>query len=179
MGVLGGMQLKTAGAVCVLTACIGYAASLTERQKYHRDVLLSLIQILELLAGEIRYERLTMAEVFRNMDKKYHGPAGETMRHIADRLVSSEYENLENVWSSAFRKDKKVLMLSEEELDILLDTGKNLGYLDVEAQMNHLYHCRQRLEQKLQEAQKSLDEKKRLYRYLAVAAGVMVILVLL
>ncbi|MCD8109785.1 MAG: stage III sporulation protein AB [Clostridiales bacterium] len=173
------MQMKIVGAICILAACLGYAAALTERQKYHRDILLSLIQILQLLAGEIRYERLTMAEAFRNLNQKYRGPAGEAMRRIAERLMSGTYENLESIWSSIFREKQKDLMLSEEELDILLDTGKNLGYLDVEAQMNHLCHCRQRLEKKLQEAQKDLDEKKRIYRYLAVAAGVMVILVLL
>lgn len=175
----GGMQIKIAGAVCVLAACLGYAASLTEKQKNHRDILLSLIQILELVAGEIRYERLTMAEIFRNLDKKYHGSAGGALRLIADRLALSEYENLEVVWGSVFQQEQKTLLLSDEELDILLDTGKNLGYLDVEAQVSHLHLCRQRLDQKLQEVQKDLDEKKRLYRYLAVAAGAMVILLLL
>ncbi len=171
--------MKIVGIVCILAACLGFAAALTEKKKYHRDVLLSLQQILELLAGENSYERLPMAEAFLNLDQKYRGPAGAALRRIADCLMSGMYENLENVWDSVFRKEQKDLMLSEEELDILLDTGKNLGYLDVEAQMNHLYHCRQRLEKKLQEAQKDLDEKKRIYRYLAVAAGVMVILVLL
>ncbi|MCC8029766.1 MAG: stage III sporulation protein AB [Lachnospiraceae bacterium] len=172
-------MVKIVGSALILVACLGYAFSLTEKQKYHRDVLLSLIQIMELLAGEIRYERLTMADALRNLDKKYHGPAGSVMRRISDKLMSAAYEDLESVWCSVFREDQKPLMLSEEELDILMDTAKHLGYPDVETQMNHLSHCRLRLEKKLKEAQKDMEEKKKLYRYLALAAGVMVILVLL
>lgn len=160
----------------MLIACLGYAASLMERLRYHRDVLQSLIQIWDLLAGEIRYERLTMAEAFRNLDRKYHGVAGGIMRRISERLAEADDVDLETVWADVFRKEQKTLMLSPEELDILLDTGKTLGYLDVEAQVSRLNYFRGRLEKKFQEAEKEIHEKRKLYRYIAVAVGVMIVL---
>lgn len=161
----------------MLAACLGYASSLLENLKYHRDVLQSLIQIWDLLAGEIRYERLTMAEAFQNLDRKYHGPAGSIMRRISERLAAADEEDLETVWTDVFRKEQKALMLSSEELDILLDTGKTLGYLDAEAQVSRLNYFRERLEKKFQEAEKDIREKRKLYRSLAIAAGVMIVLV--
>ncbi|MCC8152448.1 MAG: stage III sporulation protein AB [Lachnospiraceae bacterium] len=170
---------KLIGSVLILSACIGYAGALAEKQEYHRDVLLSLIRILSLLAGEIRYERLTMAEALGRLTEKYHGPAGEVMKKIADRLREASCGDLESVWRFYFQNEQRRLMLSGEELDILLETGRNLGYLDAEAQVSHLHRCRERLEQKLEEAEKVMAEKRRLYAYLSVAVGVMVILVLL
>ncbi len=170
---------KLIGSVLVLSACIGYAGALSEKKKYHRDVLLSLIRILSLLAGEIRYERLTMTEALERLTEKYHGPTGEVMQKIADRLRDVSCEKLESVWRFYFQEEQKRLMLSGEELDILLEAGRNLGYLDAEAQVGHLHRCRERLEQKLGEAEKEMAEKRKLYAYLSVAVGVMVILVLI
>ncbi|MCD8218350.1 MAG: stage III sporulation protein AB [Clostridiales bacterium] len=169
--------VKLIGSALIVAACIGFAGALAEKQKYHRDVLLSLIRILSLLAGEIRYERLTMAEALERLSKKYHGPTGEVMQKIADRLREVSVKDLESVWRFYFKEQQKKLMLSGEELDIVLETGRNLGQLDTEAQVSHLHRCRGRLEQKLADAEKEMAEKRKLYRYLAVAVGVMVILV--
>ncbi|MCD8231027.1 MAG: stage III sporulation protein AB [Clostridiales bacterium] len=171
-------MLKLTGAVCVLTACIGYAAVLTEKQKNHREVLLSLIRIMNLLADKIRYERMTMAEALGGLNRKYRGPAGDVLNRIAEKLREDVWESLEMVWRFCFKEKQRELFLTDEEMDIVLETGKNLGYLDVEAQAMHLLHCRERLEQKLYEAEKEMAEKQKIYRCLAVAAGVMVILVL-
>lgn len=161
-----------------MAACIGYTNGLMEKQKYHEDVLQSLVHILGLLMGEIRYERLPMAEAFCRLDKKYNGPAGTVMKQISDKLASVSCENLESVWAEVFRREQKRLMLTGEELDILLDVGKNLGYLDAETQISHLQGCQQRLLQKLDFVRKDIAEKRKVYRYLGVAAGVLVILIL-
>ena len=171
-------MLKLLGSVLVMTACIGYTGYLLEKQKCHRDVLQSLVSMLDLLSGKLRYERQTMDEALAGLNKKYHGVVGIIMGRIADRLGEGVCENLETVWSAEFTGAGKQLMLTEEEMDIVLDTGKNLGYLDVEAQTDHLKNCRMRLAGMLEKAQKELAEKRKLYRYLGLAVGVMVILVL-
>lgn len=171
-------MLKLLGSVLVMAACIGYTGYLLEKQKYHLDALQSLVSMMDLLSGKLRYERQTMDEALAGLNKKYHGVAGVVMGRIADRLGEGICENLETVWREEFTGAGKQLMLTEEEMDIVLDTGKNLGYLDVEAQTDHLKSCRARLAEKLEKARKELSEKRKLYRYLGLAVGVMVILVL-
>ena len=163
-------MLKLVGSVLIMAACIGYTGYLLEKQKAHRDVLQALISMLDLLSGKLRYERMTMGEALAGLNKKYHGAVGCVMGRIADRLMAGNCENLESIWRTEF---------AEEEMDIVLETGKNLGYLDVEAQMGHLKNCRMRLEGKLEAAQREFVERRRVYRYLGVAVGVMVILVLI
>lgn len=172
-------MIKILGSVLVMAACIGYSSYLLDKQKSHRNVLQTFIQILELLSNEIRYERITMAEAFCRMDRKYYGPAGEVMRQISDKLLEGKSENLEMAWKDTFVREQQVLMLKDEELDIMLDVGKNLGYLDAEAQVGHLKNCCIRLEKKLEEAQAELTEKKKVYGYLGVAVGLMVVLILI
>ena len=172
-------MLKLVGSVLIMAACIGYTGYLLEKQKAHRDVLQALISMLDLLSGKLRYERMTMGEALVGLNKKYHGAVGCVMGRIADRLMAGNCENLESIWRTEFAEAQKELMLTEEEMDIVLETGKNLGYLDVEAQMGHLKNCRMRLEGKLEAAQREFVERRRVYRYLGVAVGVMVILVLI
>lgn len=172
-------MLKLMGSVLIMAACIGYTGYLLEKQKAHQDVLQSLISMLDLLSGKLRYERMTMGEALAGLNKKYHGAVGGVMGRIADRLMAGVSENLEGIWRAEFTAAGKELMLTEEELDIVLETGKNLGYLDVEAQTGHLKNCRTRLERRLEIVRKEAAEKRRVYRYLGMAVGVMVILVLI
>ena len=171
-------MLKLAGAVLVFVACIGYSSYLLEKQKTRRNVLQAFISMLDLPSGKLRYERLPVEEVLEELDQKYHGVVGAVMGRIADRLTAGICENLETIWREEFAAAEKQLMLTGEEMEIVLETGKNLGYLDVEAQMGHLKGCRERLSGKLAEAEAELKEKRRIYRYLGIAVGVLVILVL-
>ena len=161
-----------------MIACIGCSGHLLEKQKQHRDVLQSLISMAELLSGKIRYERQPMEEALLGLNRRYPSPAGNVLGQIADRLSKGTYENLEDVWRQLFFQEQKQLMLTDEELDIVLEMGKNLGYLDAEAQVQHLKSCCQQLGRKLLEAQRELEEKRKVYRYLGVAVGVMVVLIL-
>ena len=171
--------MKILGSVLVLAACIGYSSYLLEKQKSHRDILQAFISMLDLLSGKLRYERLAMGEALAGLNRRYHGAVGSVMGRIADRLACGVCENLEEVWREEFAAAAKALMLTEEEKDIILETGKNLGYLDVDAQMGHLKLCRERLQGKLAEAETELAERRKLYRYLGMAVGVMVILILI
>ena len=56
--------------------------------------------------------------------------------------------------------------------------GKQLGFLDQVQQEQYLKGCTERLRRLQIQAQKAMDEKKRVYRYLGVAAGIFVILIL-
>ena len=110
----------------------------------------------------------------------------KSQKLVEESFLEIEKQALKGITEEEFdayltfsRKIFKNLMLTEEEMDIVLETGKNLGYLDVEAQMGHLKNCRMRLEGKPEAAQREFVERRRVYRYLGVAVGVMVILVLI
>ena len=56
------MFLKLTGSVCVLVACVGFVREILRTGNLHRKMLESLIEMTELLAAEIRYERLPIQD---------------------------------------------------------------------------------------------------------------------
>lgn len=172
-------MLKILGAGLILLACVGYARGLLGQIVRHRDILRACCELTDLLAGEIRYERIPMAEALYRIRSKLHPELSEVLLEIADGLEEGGYASMEELWNQSFEGAKKRLSLTDEELGEVKDIGKNLGFLDFDVQVNHLAGCKQRLLKSLEKMQKELDEKRRLYRALSLAAGVFVILILL
>lgn len=171
-------MLKIVGAVLILLACIGYAGGLLGQVTRRRDVLKSCLELTELLSGEIRYDRVPIEEALESIRSRIDRELACVLHQIADGLKTGDHANLEELWSQSFEDAKQKLFLTEEELGEVQDIGKNLGFLDSEVQVNHLMGCRERLKKSLEKTQQELDEKRRLYRYLSLAAGIFVILIL-
>lgn len=172
-------MLKIVGASLVLLACVGYAGGLLGQMVRHRDILKSCMELTDLLAGEIRYDRVPVAEALSRIQGRLDHGLSEVLKSVAGELKTGNSAELEDVWNRNFRKAERELMLTEEELGDVQDIGKNLGFLDPEAQVSHLMGCKERLKKSLDKTQQELEEKKRLYRALSLAAGIFTILILL
>lgn len=162
-----------------MISSVGYVNVLVDRQKTHLHILQSLVSVLGLLAEEIRYERFYLSEIFLKLSAKYHGPTGKVMGQIADRLKEQHGANAENVWETVFLEHQEILMLTEEELDILIDVGKTLGYLDAKTQIGQIEICIRRLQAIHDRAEQELRNKRKVFCYMGVSCGLMVILILL
>ena len=172
-------MLKIAGSVLVVLACMGYASGLLAQIVRRRDMLKSCLEMTELLSGEIRYERVPMAEALYRIRTRLNGVLSELLAEIADRLEHGECSTMEELWEACFRQSELCHILTGEELREVIDVGKNLGFLDSDVQVGHLAGCRERLNKYLEKVQTELEEKRRLYRSLSLAAGIFVILILL
>ena len=172
-------MLKLIGSVMVLLACVGYAGGLLRQIVRHRDILKSCMELTELLTGEIRYERIPIAEALRRIQGKVDDELSKILCAVADSMEKGDYGSMEEVWNRNFAQAGKGLLLTEEEMQEVKNIGKNLGFLDFDVQVSHLTGCRERLKRSLDKIQKELDEKKKLYRSLSLAAGIFAILILL
>jgi stage III sporulation protein AB len=171
-------MLKLSGAALVMLACIGYGSGLLRQMRRHRDILNSFLTLTELLAGEIRYERIPIQDVLNRISDRVDPEIAVVLQQIAGELQQGIYASLEEVWNRNFQRARKSLLLTEEELAQVQAIGGNLGFLDHHAQLQHLAGCRERLLGSLANIQQELDEKTRIYRSLSLAAGVFVILIL-
>lgn len=171
-------MLKITGAVLIMLACVGYAGGLLGQIARRRDVLESCLEMTELLSGVIRYDRVPVGEALEDIRNKTDSGIACVLEQISEGLKTGDHANLEELWSQSFADAKQKLFLTERELREIQDIGKNLGFLDSEVQVNHLMGCRERLKKSLNKIQQELDEKRRLYRYLSLAAGIFAILIL-
>lgn len=172
-------MLKILGSVMILLACLGYAGGLLRQIMRHRDILKSCLELTDLLSGEIRYERVPIAEALHRIRGRLDGELAKVLCDIANTLEEGDYGSMEEVWDRNFLQARETLLLTEEELNEVKNIGKNLGFLDFDVQVSHLAGCRERLKRNLDKIQKELDDKKKLYRSLGLAAGIFAILILL
>ncbi|MCI6536795.1 stage III sporulation protein AB [uncultured Eubacterium sp.] len=171
-------MLKLAGSICVLAACIGFVRELLRTGSLHKKYLESLIELTELLAAEIRYERLPIQDALLQIQKKVKPEIAAVLRQIVTQMNEGKGTAFSEIWEQAFQKFGKELLLTGEELEEACRIGKHLGFLDQRQQEQHLQGCRERLMRLLKLRQKELEEKKHMYRCLGVAAGIFVILIL-
>ena len=158
------MFLKLTGSVCVLVACVGFVREILRTGNLHRKMLESLIEMTELLAAEIRYERLPIQDALLQVQKKVRPEISIVLLHIVEQMKKGSGTEFVTIW--------------EQALDEVCRIGKHLGFLDQTQQEQHLKGCAKRLQRMQEQVQKELEEKKRIYRYLGMAAGIFVILVL-
>lgn len=172
------MILKLAGSCCVLAACIGFVREILHTEELHRKILQSMIELTELLASEIRYERLPMQDALLRVREKVRPEIADVLLQIVHKMQEGTGTEFSKIWEQTFRTAQKELFLSAGELEEVCHIGKQLGFLDQVQQEQYLKGCTERLRRLQIQAQKAMDEKKRVYRYLGVAAGIFVILIL-
>lgn len=171
-------MLKLFGILMILIASWGYAGSLVTQLNHRRKHLGDCGEMLELLMGEIRYGKTPLQEAFLQTASRLGGILGEILKEIAEKLAENNYRSMEQVWNECFENRQKELGFTKEELEVVKNIGKNLGYLDIQTQMAHLTMYQKQMEGFLQQVEKTSKEKKKLYRSLSMVAGVMVILLL-
>ena len=172
-------MLKIIGALLVLAACIGYALSLLGQARHRGAVLAAGRELTELLIAEIRYERLPMADILESIRQRIHPDIGSVLTEVADGLQQGRAESLDEIWKQSFANAAKTLGLAAQEQQLLEDIGRNLGYLDEEAQSAHLRGCGEKIGYAMERWQKSYEEQKKVYLTFSLAAGIFLILILI
>ncbi len=170
-------MLKVAGAVIVFLAAWGYGSSLVGQLNRHRDQLFACGEMLEMLMGEIRYGKTPFQDAFARISERMQEPFSGVLREISGEISKNQYESLEHIWVETFEKRKKELFFASGEWEVLKGIGKNLGYLDVQAQIQHLTLYRKQIQKCLEELEKGAKEKKRIYRSVSLMVGAMVVLI--
>lgn len=171
-------MLKAAGAALVLLASILYGWQQKNALAGHVAQLYALKELLEMLSGEISYAKAPLPEAFTGIAKRQGGPFQEILLEIAGKLEDSS-EGLDGIWRKTWEAHREKLLLSPEELKLIVELGKNLGYLDIQMQLGHIALYAGRLEGKIAKANGELAVKQKLYQYLSVTGALFLILILI
>ena len=137
-------MLKLAGSICVLAAASVLYGNCSGQAVYIKKYLESLIELTELLAAEIRYERLPIQDALLQIQKKVKPEIAAVLRQIVTQMNEGKGTAFSEIWEQAFQKFGKELLLTGEELEEACRIGKHLGFLDQRQQEQHLQGCRER-----------------------------------
>lgn len=168
--------MKIIGIIIVIIASWGYGSGLIYRLQKHQDQLFSLQELIGLFLGEIQYGKSPLQEACLQIGNRLPEPYSNVLHNVSEELSKKKYQSFEVVWREQFQLRKREFYLTEQEMAVLFGIGKNLGYLDVDAQIRHLQMYQMEANQLLEQLQKTVKEKKKVYRSVSLMVGAMVIL---
>ncbi|MBQ8662882.1 MAG: stage III sporulation protein AB [Eubacterium sp.] len=168
--------MKIIGVIIVMIASWGYGSGLIHRLNQHQKQLFSLRELLDLFLGEIQYGKAPLQEACLQIGERLPDPFREVLHSISEEISKKNYQSFEWVWREQFQLREKEFYFTEQEMEVLLGIGKNLGYLDVDAQIRHLQLYQREVDELLERMQRTAKEKKKVYRSVSLMIGAMVIL---
>jgi stage III sporulation protein AB len=173
-----GMLVRLAGTFLVMAGSVGLGLYYSARESFRVQDLLEFKKALLILSSEIEYMRATLSEACANISKRTSLGVSKIFGRFAELLSNGEGETAYQLWLAAMDDCKNAICLAPEDLAVLSDFGKTLGYLDKQMQKNAIDHAVAYIDEKAASLSASSDKNKRMYRSLGVIGGLLITVVL-
>lgn len=173
--------MKTVGILLVLISCSGLGFQMAWRYGQRIEECVRIGRCLQRLTGEIRFHQLPLGEALRAAggSASHDGERFPSLlRRVSVRLEDACGGSFENLWSQElgdYLQDSPL----QEEAELLLYLGQQLGQLDLEEQLKVLYRFLDQWQEHIRSLKGRQEEKGRLYRYLGIFAGCFLAILLL
>ena len=192
-------QIKFMGMILIVASCSGLGLQLAHLYRLRIRQCRQVEQGLQRLLGEIRFHRVTLEEALRETGQAMEkGPFAQFLIRVAERLAGHDSRNqngrsedtdghmswtmpcsnLGQVWQQEGKRYVETSLLQEEQ-EILLALGQELGTLDMEEQIRSLQQCLEQWHQHMALLQSREETHGRLCRGIGISAGVFLAILLL
>lgn len=149
------------------------------REKYRLQDIQMLQRAVLLLKGEISYLSAPLAEALESVSYKISGEIGDVLQKVSKQLQQREEQTAEEIWITVWQREAKRMYLSVEDIQIILEFGKTLGYLDKQQQESSMQRLLFDLEQIEKRVTQRLQQNGKLYYSMGILCGLLLIVVLL
>lgn len=171
-------MLKLIGSVIVVcaTTTMGfyYAGVYAQRVKQLR-----LIQYaLNSLESEIVYTSTPLIEAFENVSAKSNEPIKKLFSLMSKNLMGKNTEGVLSAFEEARNKVSNSLYFDKKEMEIIASFMNSLGNSDIEGQKKNFNITIKKLEAFELDAEERRKKNEKLFRYLGVSAGMLIIIIL-
>ena len=112
------------------------------------------------------------------MGWKTEGMIGEIFQKTAENLAEHQGDSAEEVWRKVWQEEKGHTFLIAEDMDVLLQFGRSLGYLDKAQQENSINLFLRYVELALEQGRKRQEKNGRLYYGMGGLCGLLVVVTL-
>ena len=171
-------MLKIIGSfiVIVATTIIGfyYAGIYVERVKQIRAIQYAL----NVLESEIVYTSTPLADAFKSVGEKSNEPFKRLFSNLSENLRNKNIESVANAFKAATENLKGEIYFQKEELEVIDSFMKSLGNTDVEGQKKNFNITIKKLEAFELKAEESRRKNEKLFKYLGISCGMLVVIIL-
>ena len=166
------MKIIGALIIVVSSSWIGF---LIAREFNLRPIQLREVQTaLQMLETEISYGVVPLPEAFGRLAENLSKPVSEIFIIAQKRLKEGATAN--DAWREAVKLTYEDTALISADRKVLLDLGYNLGQSDADDQLKYLKLTRDKINSLYQRALTQREEKVKMWRYLGVLTGLVVVI---
>lgn len=171
--------MKILGCILILTAGTGIGFKASQRLMQQNESLKQMKKMLVLLKAEIRYHHSYLGQAFLAIAARIDPDFAVFLRAVAEKMEEKGGTTLEKIWEQEVYDKLSDTGLEEKHLKKLAGLGSTLGFLDQETQLSTIDLLLEQLEEDIKENKRRLREDGKLYQYLGVMGGILVVLVIL
>ena len=171
-------MIRLLGACMIVSGCTGLGLWYRAQFFGHIRALRILENILELLAGEVRYGRATLPECCGHIEGYLESPFREAFRKIHVRMGKNEGLSFGEVFREEIISGLETLPLQADDREEFLRFALQTGFADGQMQLRTLEHSVEILKGKRTKLEKENAEKCRMAVGLGAMSGLLILLVL-
>ena len=160
-----------AGALLIISGTTFCGAAAARRLSRRTRTLAALASALEMLSSEIEFRLSPLPVIMGRLARRYEALA--PLFEPCARDITNE-SCFEANWSAALSTSE--LPLTGDERAMLLELGGVLGRYDADGQRNSLLQAKRRLSELLTAAREEQAAKTRLFGFMGVAAGLLLVI---
>lgn len=170
-------MLKPLGAICVMLGAVALAVSAIRRLRERWEVLGRLSAALRYMEEELSFHLTPMPALLDHLAKADSGPVGRFFGQCLASLRNDPAAGFRASWRRGLNESLPILRgEARETLDAL---GETLGQYDGEGQRLALRQAVARLERLREQAAEEKARLGKVYAAVCLAAGLMVVIVLI
>lgn len=163
--------------IFIISSYLGFIYGETFKKRH--DQLKEILKALSILEGEIMYGSTPLPEALDNISFKVREPLNKVIKGVKDKLICGNVESVYEGFIEEFSVLEDEFYFNESDKRILGDFFKSLGDSGVYGQGKIFALAIDGIKLNIEEANDIAKRNTKLYRYLGICFGAMVIIFLI
>ena len=172
-------MLKIIGIVLVIGSFTGIGISQRQQFRGHVVVLGDMLSTLDFLSSELSYHLTSIPDIVAKLAQDSRPSVAKASGTMHELIQRDDNLSLAFKWMKAFRDCGQEIGLDAEDIAILCDLSEFLGKYAAQSQQKSIDYAKVRLSRQLELASAEMKSKGNVYRTCCVAAGILLVLVLI
>lgn len=172
-------MLKIIGILLIIGSFTGIGISQRQQFRSRVVVLGDMISVLDTLSNELSFHLTSIPEMIQRFAADSRPAVAKIFGSMHSSIEKDDNLSLTFKWMKAFRDCGRDAGLQEEDIAILCDLSEFIGKYDAQSQQKSIDYAKNRLSRQLEIASDELGSKSTVYRTCCIAAGILLVLVLI
>lgn len=171
--------MRLAGALLVIGASSFLGFMVADNYRQRPRILGRFAQATEMLRSQIAYGLVPLPRALDAVAALSNGAVAAVLSEAARHLASGEGLSGGEAWERAVTASPFLLPLTSDEMSMVLDIGRSLGSSDRVDQEKHLALAAENLRARAVQIEETAHRGARLWLYLGITGGSVIVLLLL